>query len=123
MPPPTPVEEHEAEHVEGFNEHVWYDVQAMGALAHGIQAKLEALKPSGADTFAANLDAFLAEIDGLDGQLAAIDQDHGGTAIFVTEPVPLYLTDAAGLDNVTPTPSRRPWRRGRMSRPRRSSKP
>ena len=52
------------EHVDGFNEHVWYDVEAMGALAHGIQAKLEALSPSDADAFAANLDAFLAEIDG-----------------------------------------------------------
>ena len=60
------------------------------------------MSPSDADAFAANLDAFLAEIDGLDGQLAAIQQDHGGTEIFVTEPVPLDLTEAAGLENVTP---------------------
>ena len=94
--------EHEHEHVEGFNEHVWYDVDAMGSLAHGIEANLETLSPTDADTFTANLDAFLTEIGDLDGRLAAIAHDHSGTEIFVTEPVPLYLTEAAGLENVTP---------------------
>jgi len=60
------------------------------------------VSPSDADAFAANLDVFLAEIDDLNGRLAAIEQDHAGTDIFVTEPVPLYLAEAAGLENVTP---------------------
>src|SRR6188472_1574329 len=52
-------DEHDPQHVDGFNEHVWYDVEAMGGLAHGIQAKLEAANPSDADVFATNVDAFL----------------------------------------------------------------
>ena len=36
------------EHFEGFNEHVWYDLAAMTALAHGIEARLAALNPNGA---------------------------------------------------------------------------
>ncbi len=93
---------HEHAHVEGFNEHVWYDVEAMGALAGGIQSKLEVLSPADADSFAANLDLFLSGIMGLGGDLAAIDAANGGAEIFVTEPVPLHLTEAAGLENVAP---------------------
>ncbi len=93
---------HEHEHVEGFNEHVWYDVEAMGSLAHGIASKLEVLSPDDADVFAANLDAFLAGIAALQDDLRAIETDHADAEIFVTEPVPLYLTDAAGLVNIAP---------------------
>ena len=94
--------DHGDEHIEGFNEHVWYDLVAMGALAHGIQAKLEALSPDDADTFTANLDTFLAGIDERAKELSAMDAAHGGAGIFVTEPVPLYLTGAAGLVNLAP---------------------
>lgn len=93
---------HEHEHVEGFNEHVWYDVEAMGSLAHGIASKLEVLSPDDADVFAANLDAFLAGIAALQDDLRAIETDRADAEIFVTEPVPLYLTDAAGLVNIAP---------------------
>jgi zinc/manganese transport system substrate-binding protein len=94
--------DHGDEHVDGFNEHVWYDVEAMGALAQGIQAKLEALRPDDADTITANLDTFLAGIDERAKELSAMDAAHGGAGIFVTEPVPLYLTEAAGLVNLAP---------------------
>jgi zinc/manganese transport system substrate-binding protein len=95
-------EEHEHEHVEGFNEHVWYDVAAMGALAHGIASQLETASPGDAEVFAGNLDAFLAEIALLEDALAAVDAQHAGAELFVTEPVPLSLTEAAGLVNVAP---------------------
>ncbi|GAA1976758.1 metal ABC transporter solute-binding protein, Zn/Mn family [Microbacterium pumilum] len=89
-------------HIDGFNEHVWYDVQAMGALAQGIQSQLEVLDPGHAAEFATNLDAFMAGIAELEDRLARIDEAHGGTEIFVTEPLPLHLTDAAGLVDVAP---------------------
>jgi zinc/manganese transport system substrate-binding protein len=94
--------DHGDEHIEGFNEHVWYDLEAMGGLARGIQAKLESLSPDDADTFTANLDEFLAGIGERAKELSAMDAAHGGTGIFVTEPVPLYLTGAAGLVNLAP---------------------
>lgn len=95
-------DEHGHDHVEGFNEHVWYDLSAMSDLAQGIASELGALRPDDADTFAANAASFVASLDTLTGELTALDAAHGGAHIFVTEPVPLYLTEAAGLENVTP---------------------
>ena len=46
--------------------------------------------------------ALPAAVAGLSTQVEAIRTEHGGTAVAITEPVPLYLTDAAGLVNATP---------------------
>ncbi|GAA3027419.1 metal ABC transporter solute-binding protein, Zn/Mn family [Microbacterium dextranolyticum] len=93
-----------SEAVEGFNEHVFYDPQTIAAVADDIAAKLGAIDPADADTFTANAKALRADIDAtvtpiLDG----IAKAHTGAEIFVTEPVPLYLAEAAGLKNVTPS--------------------
>lgn len=93
---------HDDDHVEGFNEHVWYDVEAMGALAQGIRSQLETLNPDHADAFAANTDRLLEGIGELRAELADLDAAHSGDRIFVTEPVPLYLTEAAGLEDLAP---------------------
>jgi zinc/manganese transport system substrate-binding protein len=100
-------EEHDGEdheHIEGFNEHVWYDPAAMSALVTGIEAKLEELAPDAdaQSTIRANAEAYRGELDQISGALDVIAQQHAGAQIFVTEPVPLYFTEAAGLENVTP---------------------
>jgi zinc/manganese transport system substrate-binding protein len=95
-------DEHGHDHVAGFNEHVWYDLHAMSDLAQGIASELGTLRPTDAETFEGNAAAFVASLAELTAQLTALDAAHGGTQIFVTEPVPLYLTEAAGLENVTP---------------------
>ena len=41
-------------------------------------------------------------MDGLIGRVDAVKAAHAGARIAVTEPVPLYLTDAAGLVDATP---------------------
>jgi zinc/manganese transport system substrate-binding protein len=89
-------------HIEGFNEHVWYDPHTMEHLAEAIADELSELVPAEADTFQKGLDTFVAGIGDLEGSLADISAAHEGEKIFVTEPVPLYLTAAAGLTNVTP---------------------
>ena len=89
-------------HVEGFNEHVWYDPATMAAVAQGIAARLETLSPDDAEAIEANLAGFLEGIAGLEASLAEIEATDAGTEVFVTEPVPLYLVEAAGLVNVTP---------------------
>lgn len=89
-------------HVEGFNEHVWYDPHTIVHVAEGIAEELSELDPDNAAAFAANLEAFAAGIDELEASLADIGAAHGGEQVFVTEPVPVYLTNAAGLENVTP---------------------
>jgi zinc/manganese transport system substrate-binding protein len=86
----------------GFNEHVWYSLPAMTRLADAVAAKLAELEPSSAGTFRANAAAFKESLGGLEARLAAIKAAAGPGAAAVTEPVPLYLLEAAGLENKTP---------------------
>lgn len=95
-------EEHGHEHVEGFNEHVWYDPAAMAALAEAIASELETLSPDDADAFAANAAEFLEGTAALEAALGEIASTDAGARVFVTEPVPLYLVAAADLENATP---------------------
>lgn len=86
----------------GFNEHAWYSLDAMGKLADALAAKLGELEPDSAALFTANAETFKAGVDGLAGKLAALKANGTGAAVAVTEPVPLYLLEAAGLENRTP---------------------
>jgi zinc/manganese transport system substrate-binding protein len=94
-------DEHGHEHA-GFNEHVWYSLPAMARLADAVAAKLGELEPSSAETFRSNAASFKDSLGGLDAKLAGIKASAGAAPVAVTEPVPLYLLDAAGLDNQTP---------------------
>ncbi|WP_423181769.1 metal ABC transporter solute-binding protein, Zn/Mn family [Arthrobacter sp. NyZ413] len=99
---PTPTTGGSKNVPEGFNEHVWYNFDAMGKVADAVSAKLGALDPADAKTFAANADKFKSSLAGLDAKVAAIKSSKGGLPVAVTEPVPGYLLEAAGLDNKTP---------------------
>ena len=90
------------DHVEGFNEHVWYDPHTIEHVAEAIADELSALAPADADVFEANATAFIEQIGGLETSLAGIEASDAGAGVFVTEPVPVYLTTAAGLVNETP---------------------
>jgi zinc/manganese transport system substrate-binding protein len=85
-----------------LNEHVWYSLPTMKTLAARIATDLGAVDAAAATEFTANADAFGARVDGLVAKVDAIKIAHDGDRIAVTEPVPLYLTEAAGLVNVTP---------------------
>lgn len=92
-----------SEAVEGFNEHVFYDPQTIAAVADEIAAQLGRIDPADASTFTENADAFRKDIDAkVTPILDEVATAHSGEEIFVTEPVPLYLAEAAGLKNVTP---------------------
>lgn len=92
---------HDHEHGE-FNEHAWYSLDAMGKLADSLAAQLGELEPGSAALFTSNAATFKADLDGLAGKLAALKANGAGAAVAVTEPVPLYLLEAAGLENRTP---------------------
>ena len=85
-----------------LNEHVWYDLPTAGKVADAIAAELGTIDPADASSFAGNAAAFTESLAGLSAQVAKIKAAHGGTAVAITEPVPLYLIEAAGLTNVTP---------------------
>ena len=92
---------HTHEHA-GLNEHVWYSLPAMSRLADAVADKLGALEPGSAETFRSNAAAFKASLGGLEAKLAAIKASAGHAPVAVTEPVPLYLLEDAGLENETP---------------------
>ncbi|RUQ84553.1 metal ABC transporter solute-binding protein, Zn/Mn family [Labedella gwakjiensis] len=102
----THAEEDHAEgdhdHIEGFNEHVWYSVTAMDALAHELAHELGELDPDNASTFEDNYESFAADLGDLTSAADAIAADHAGEGVAITEPVPLYLLESAGLVNETP---------------------
>jgi len=89
-------------HVEGFNEHVWYDFHAMEALADAIAVELSALDPENAETFEANAAAFAADLEPLEAMAKELHDRLEGSSVAVTEPVAIYLLAEVGLDNVTP---------------------
>jgi zinc/manganese transport system substrate-binding protein len=96
-------DEHGHTHDHGaFNEHVWYSLDAMARLADDLAVKLGELEPESAATFTSNATTFKSGLDGLTGKLAALKASAGGSPVAVTEPVPLYLLEAAGLENKTP---------------------
>ncbi|WP_426003261.1 metal ABC transporter solute-binding protein, Zn/Mn family [Paenarthrobacter sp. NyZ202] len=94
-------EGHTHDHGE-FNEHVWYSLDTMGKLADAIAGKLGSLDAASASTYTANADAFKAKLGELTGKLDALKAAHQASPVAITEPVPLYLLEAAGLENKTP---------------------
>lgn len=85
-----------------FNEHVWYDLTAVMKLATQLATDLSAAAPEQAATIKANADAFSGRLLRLQQQEAAIKAEHAGDQVAITEPVPMYLLQAAGLVNKTP---------------------
>lgn len=85
-----------------LNEHVWYDLPTAAAVATRIAAELGTIHPEQVAFFQANLKVFTDQIAGLTARTAEIKAAHDGAPVAITEPVPLYLTEAAGLINQTP---------------------
>ncbi|MEV0238432.1 zinc ABC transporter substrate-binding protein [Streptomyces sp. NPDC050674] len=85
-----------------LNEHVWYDFPTVAKLADRISAALAKADPDHAAAFGKNAGAFKAKLAPLEEKEARIKKAHGGEGIAITEPVPLYMTEASGLVNRTP---------------------
>jgi len=84
------------------NEHVWYDLDTVRALADALAETLATLDPANADDYHSNATGFAADLDGLSSRVDELATAHSGEAVLVTEPVPLYLLADAGLINRTP---------------------
>ena len=87
---------------EGFNEHLWYDFPTMQKLVDSLVTEFSALDAAGGSTFEANGEAVKAKLADLEAEEAAIKASHAGAGVAITEPVPLYLLEAAGLEDKTP---------------------
>lgn len=86
-----------------FNEHVWYDLDAVSRVAGRIADELGEVAPARRSTFTARLKAFRAELGALESTEASIRATAEGKGVAITEPVPLYMTAALGLENRTPS--------------------
>lgn len=99
---------HEEDHDHGghshgsFNEHVWYSPAAMGLLAEAAAERLSTLDPDNAEGYRDNAATFNSGVEDLLAELDADKAVAGNREVAVTEPVPEYLFEAAGLHNVTP---------------------
>ena len=85
-----------------FNEHVWYSPAAMGLLAEAAAERLSTLDPDNAEGYRDNAATFNSGVEDLLADLDADKAAAGNREVAVTEPVPEYLFEAAGLHNVTP---------------------
>ncbi|GAA2198015.1 metal ABC transporter solute-binding protein, Zn/Mn family [Sinomonas flava] len=90
-------------HAHAFNEHVWYDLHAMEAVVTAIAERLGALDPSSAADFTERATAVAKRLEAAEGTLAAVRQAHSGKGAVLTEPVPSYLLENAGLKDATPS--------------------
>ena len=86
----------------GFNEHVWYDLAAVSTAAASIEAELARIAPERRSDFAVRLSTFQKGIVRLQDQERSIRASAAGKGVAITEPVPLYMTQALGLVNRTP---------------------
>lgn len=92
--------EHEGHEHAGYNEHIWFDLESMSALADTLAAQFSDLDAQHAAQFEANAGEFKSRIAELDQQL----QDAGlqGKSFAMTEPVPYHLLVDAGMQDATP---------------------
>lgn len=87
---------------EGDNEHVWYHLPTVGAVADEIAAGLGELRPASKDTFQANARSVHDKLEQLGARIDRIAQEHRGAKVVATEPVAHHLLDAGELQDVTP---------------------
>jgi zinc/manganese transport system substrate-binding protein len=86
-----------AGHAAGDNPHVWYDVDAVEALARALADRLSHLDPAHGAGYAERLSRFEAALRPLRDRIAALRARYAGTPIAATEPVFGYMSDALGL--------------------------
>ena len=85
-----------------FNEHFWYSLPTVATLADRLAEELGRADTTNAAAYTANAETFDGEVAGLQEQVAAIGASVPGASVAITEPVPVYLIEDAGLANATP---------------------
>lgn len=94
-------EGHEGHDHGDFNEHLWYSVPTMTKVVDEVASHLGEALPEHKDEFTANAEDYKDELGGLQKQIDAVKKDHGGEKVAATEPVPLWLFEDMGLENIT----------------------
>ena len=82
----------------GDNPHIWYDPATMPALAQALAKVLAADDPAHRAGYQARLARFLASMQPINREIAALRGRLAGTPVTATEPVFGYLLEALGLE-------------------------
>lgn len=90
------------EHIEGFNEHVWYDLGTAQHLVAALAEVLGELDTDNAETYSANALAFHQSVDALLNRAHEFEHEFGHLHVVLTEPAPQYLIELVGAHNITP---------------------
>ncbi|HEY8317559.1 MAG TPA: zinc ABC transporter substrate-binding protein [Amnibacterium sp.] len=85
-----------------FNEHVWFDLPTVRRVADAVNTALIRADPGHRADYATALATFHGELGRLQGEESTIRSTAEGRGVAITEPVPLYLTAACGLVDLTP---------------------
>ncbi|MEN0102229.1 MAG: zinc ABC transporter substrate-binding protein [Curtobacterium sp.] len=85
-----------------FNEHVFYSYPTMVKFVADVSKRLGTVDSADKATFEKNAEALTSKLEDLESQTADLKKQYDGEKVTYTEPVPGYLFDAIGLDNVTP---------------------
>ena len=113
------------DHVEGFNEHVWYDPHTMSDARRGDRrtSSASSTPANAADVSRTNAAALIGELEGLETGLADLATAARGRP-DLRHRARAAVPDRGGRTGRTsrPTPSAKPSRRGRTSRRRRCSR-
>jgi len=84
------------------NEHVFYDLDVVKAVATAIADRLAAIDPASSADYRANAAAFCRAVDAIADTEHALASTYPNTSVIATEPVAYYLLQASGLVNRTP---------------------
>lgn len=84
--------EHEGDdhdHIEGFNEHVWFDVHTITHVVEQIAADLTEIDPEGAADYEANAAELIADLGAIETEQEALHEKVEGDPVIITEPLPV----------------------------------
>ncbi|GGK59973.1 metal ABC transporter solute-binding protein, Zn/Mn family [Nocardia camponoti] len=84
------------------NEHVWYDIPTVSAVADQIAVELGKLDSAHAAGYTERANAFKTQLIGINTVTASIATAHANAPVVQTEPIAHYLLKAAGVDDRTP---------------------
>lgn len=86
----------------GSNEHVWYNYEAMIALTNTIATALDDVDAANRHIYIQNMADFTGRLQALSRSADLAMETVNGAGAIITEPVPLYLLDRMGFENLTP---------------------
>ncbi|MBT2263577.1 metal ABC transporter solute-binding protein, Zn/Mn family [Rhodococcus erythropolis] len=98
----TAGESHDGHTHGAVNEHVWFDIPTVDAVAHSVADQLSALDPDNAATYEDNAKAYSQKLAGVTAITDSIAAAHAGAPVAQTEPIAHYLLVAAELKDATP---------------------